>query len=77
LGIGTAAPQSKLEINNGSYTSDNQLIVSSAEATRYYGVMGISVPSGNTTLSFGTRSNNVNFLKTPNLVNGNVGIICS
>jgi hypothetical protein len=74
LGIGTAAPQSKLEINNGSYTSDNQLIVSGAEATRYYGVMGISVPSGNTTLSFGTRSNNVNFLKTLNLVNGNVGI---
>jgi hypothetical protein len=74
LGIGTAAPQSKLEINNGSYTSDNQLIVSGAEATRYYGVMGISVPSGNTTLSFGTRSNNANFFKTLNLVNGNVGI---
>jgi hypothetical protein len=74
IGVGTSTPQSRLEINNGSYTNDNQLILSGAEATRYYGVMGISVPSGNTVLSFGTRSNNANFFKTLNLFNGNVGI---
>ncbi|SDQ01682.1 hypothetical protein SAMN05428975_5931 [Mucilaginibacter sp. OK268] len=74
VGIGTTTPQSKFEINNGSYTNDNQLIVSGAEATRYYGVMGITMPSGNTVLSFGTRSNNTNFFETLNLFNGNVGI---
>ncbi|MBB6130144.1 hypothetical protein [Mucilaginibacter lappiensis] len=74
LGIGTTVPQGKVEINNNSYTDASQLIVSGAEATRYYGVMGITVPSGHTVLSLGVRSNNTNYFETLNLVNDNVGI---
>jgi hypothetical protein len=73
-GIGTNNPQSALEVNNNSYTDASQLIVSGAEATRYYGVMGITVPSGHTVLSLGVRSNNTNYFETLNLVNDNVGI---
>ena len=74
VGIGTTLPQGKVEITNNSYTDASQLIVSGAEATRYYGVMGITVPSGHTVLSLGVRSNNTNYFETLNLVNDNVGI---
>ncbi len=74
IGIGTAAPQANIEINNNSYTNGNQLIVSGSEPTRYYGVIGTTIPSGHTVLSFGVKSNYTNYFQTLNLVDDNVSI---
>ncbi|NHA05363.1 prefoldin subunit [Mucilaginibacter sp. HC2] len=74
LGIGTTAPQANIEVNNNSYTNGNQLIVSGSEPTRYYGVIGTTIPSGHTVLSFGVKSNYTNYFQTLNLVDDNVGI---
>lgn len=74
VGIGTGNPQSNLEINNGSYSNGNQLIISGGESTRYYGVMEATMPAGHTLFSLGTKSNFANYFQTLNLVNGNIGI---
>jgi hypothetical protein len=74
VGIGSTAPQGNLEINNGSYSNGNQLIISGAEFARYYGSIQTTISAGATIFSLGVKSNFTNYLQTLNMVNGNVGI---
>ena len=74
VGVGTTAPQTNLEVSNGSYSNGNQLMVSGAEHDRYNGIISETVSAGQTTFSLGTTSNYSSFAQTLNLYNGNVGI---
>jgi hypothetical protein len=74
VGIGINNPQVNLEINNGSYSNGNQLMVSGAEKARYNGLISETVLAGSTIFSLGTTSNFNSFAQTLNIYNGNVGI---
>ncbi len=73
VGVGSASPQSKLEVTGSGYAATKLITLSENEPTRYSGNIGITV-SGGTRLNLGTRNDNVNFDNTLNLFDGNVGI---
>ena len=76
VGIGTASPQTALEINAGTYASQKLLTLAGSEATRYSGNIGFGDPNSSNSfgLHFGTRNNNIDYDNTLNILNGNVGI---
>jgi hypothetical protein len=76
VGIGTSSPQSKLEIKGANvYDSVKSITLTHAEPTTYSGFIGLRQEGlAYTHLTFGTRSNNVDYLETLNIGNGNVGI---
>ena len=76
IGIRTLTPQSPLEVSGGSsYFPAKIITLSGAEATRYSGNIGLNLIGGSQlAMSFGTRSNNIDYDNTLNLYNGNVGI---
>ena len=75
VGIGTNAPASLLHLNGTGYFPTKMITLSGAEPTRYNANIGTNIVNGDSiALSFGTRSNNVNYDNTLNIRNGNVGI---
>jgi hypothetical protein len=75
FGIGTTSPLSKLNVQGSGYFPAKLITLTGAEPTRFSANIGTNlINSTDLALSFGTRSNNINYDNTLNLVNGNVGI---
>jgi hypothetical protein len=75
VGIGTTSPLSILNVQGSGYFPAKLITLTGAEPTKYSANIGTNLIYGtDIALSFGTRSINVNYDNTLNLVNGNVGI---
>jgi hypothetical protein len=75
VGIGTTSPLSIFNVQGSGYFPSKLITLSGAEPTRYSGNIGLNIVGGSQiAMSFGTRSDNIDYNNTLNIYNGNVGI---
>lgn len=66
---------SSLNVAGSGYFPSKLITLSGAEASRYSSNIGLNIVYGSTlAMSFGTRSNNVDYDNTLNIINGQIGI---